>query len=240
MNIAGQTFGATDIEERFEQGAVTFARWFAKMMDANGWSHPKLVELARIGTDGKGWLWSSQIASARVGKLKSPGPRSFAALCNLWHEIDAYQKGTQDEHSPDFSKQDKFIKNALILRDDEGNPASIGFMYEVFVGWREPPIGTARRDFSEEQAAVVSENAGKYVRRMVTADRLDLIETMPRMLKSFSNDKAEQILFKQVILGEGVWTNEDLDHNVTCLSHMLTKVFKTDRKSEELMNDLLK
>ena len=240
MEINGQKFGAADIEERFEQGAVTFARWFAKLMDANGWSHPKLVELAKVTTDGKSWVHSSQIASLRIGKLKSPGPRSFAALSYLWSEIDAYQNQTQDEHSPDFSKLDKFIKNAQVMRDDDGNPASIGYMFEVFCGWREPPQGTTERDYTEEQAALVSENAGKYVRRLVTADRMDLIESMPRMLRSFSNDKIEQGLFKSVILGEGVWTNEELDHSVTCLSHMLTKVFKTERKPEELMNDLLK
>ena len=94
MEISGQKFGAADIEERFEQGAVTFARWFAKLMDANGWSHPKLVELAKVATDGKSWVHSSQIASLRIGKLKSPGPRSFASLSYLWSEIDAYQNQT--------------------------------------------------------------------------------------------------------------------------------------------------
>ena len=132
MEISGYNFGAADIEEQFEQGAVTFSRWFAKMMDANGWSHPKLVELAKIATDGKGWVWSSQIASLRKGQLKSPGPRSIASLAYLMYEIDAYQKGTQDEHSPDFSKQDRFIKTAVILRDDDDNPASVGYLFEVF------------------------------------------------------------------------------------------------------------
>ena len=240
MEISGYHFGAADIEEQFEQGAVTFARWFAKMMDANGWSHPKLVELAKIATDGKGWVWSSQIASLRKGQLKSPGPRSIASLAYLMYEIDAYQKGTQDEHSPDFSKQDQFIKTAVILRDDDDNPASVGYLFEVFCGWRQPPEGTARRDFTDEQAAVVSMNAGKHVRRLVTADRLDLIEAMPRLVRSFSNDKEGQEKFRKVVLGEDVWLNVELDHSVTCLSHMLTKVFKEERKSEELLNDLLK
>ena len=240
MEISGNHFGAADIEEQFEQGAVTFARWFAKMMDANGWSHPKLVELAKIATDGKPWVHSSQIASARKGLLKSPGPRSFASLVYLFYCIDAYQKGVKDNDMADFSGQDKFIKTAVILRDDDDNPASLGFMFEVFCGWRQPPEGTAKRDFTDEQAAVVSINAGKHVRRLVTADRMDLIEAMPRLVRSFSNDKEGQEKFRKVVLGEDVWLNVELDHSVTCLSHMLTKVFKEERKSEELLNDLLK
>lgn len=240
MDISGHTFGASEIEEQFEQGAVTFARWFAKMMDANGWSHPKLVELAKIATDGKSWVHSSQIASLRKGQLKSPGPRSIASLSYLMFEIDAYQRGAQDKHSPDFTQQDKFIKTAVILRDDDGNPASIGYLFEVFCGWRTPPEGTAKRDFTDDQAAVVSMNAGKHVRRLITAERQDLIEAMPRLIRSFSNDKDGQEKFRKVVLGEDVWLNDELDHNVTCLSHMLTKVFKQEVKPEELLNDLLK
>jgi len=43
-----------------------------------------------------------------------------------------------------------------------------------------------------------------------------------------------------VIIGQAVWKNDELDHQISCLSNMLRKVFKEDRKSEELMNDLLK
>jgi len=238
--LEGIEFGAADIEEGFEQGAVTFARWFSRMMDRNGWSHPKLVLLALTATGGKSWVHSSQIASVRVGKLKSPGPRSFAALAYMFAEIDRYQKGTQDHTSPDLSQFDPIIRNAIILRDNQGEPASIGFLFEVFCGWRMPPENAAKRDYTDDQAAMVSRNAGKHIRRLMTADRLDLIDDMPRLLERFSNDKQDQDSLRDVIIGQAVWRNDELDHQITCLSHMLKKVFKEDRKTEELMNDLLK
>ena len=236
----GIEFGAADIEENFEQGAVTFARWFSRMMDRNGWSHPKLVQLALTATAGKSWVHSSQIASLRVGKLKSPGPRSFAALAYMFAEIDRYQKDTSDKRSPDLSQFDSIISSAIILRDNEGEPASIGFLFEVFCGWRMPPENAARRDYTDDQAAMVSRNAGKHIRRLMTADRLDLIDDMPRLLERFSIDKQDQEALKDVIIGQAVWKNDELDHQISCLSNMLKKVFKEDRKPEELMNDLLK
>ena len=115
MELSGQRPGKVSIEELFEQGADSFGRWFARMMNANGWSHQRLVQLAAAVTDGKPWVHSSQIASLRAGKLKSPGPRSFAAMVHLFNEIDKYQKGKQDEYSPDLSAFDKQIENATFL-----------------------------------------------------------------------------------------------------------------------------
>ena len=126
------------------------------------------------------------------------------------------------------------------MRDDDGNPASIGFHFEVFCGWRMPPAKAATRDYTEEQAALISENAGKHVRRLLIAERMDVIDDMKRLKQAFSNDKGDQEKFESVILSQAVWGNEELEHSVTCLSHMLSKVFKDSRKSEELMNDLLK
>jgi len=240
MMISGVTIGSGEIAERFEQGAVSFARWFANTMNANGWSHPRLVQLAKIATGGDSWVHSSQIASLRVGRLKSPGPRSFASLVCLFHAIDAYQKGEKAPGDPDWSGQEQYIKDAVIMRDDDGDPASIGYLFEVFCGWRNPPARAATRDYSEEQATLISANAGKHVRRLLIAERMDVIDDMKRLRQAFSNDKDDQEKFESVILGQAFWQNEEVEHSVTCLSHMLSKVFKDTRKPEELMSDLLK
>jgi|TARA_Y100000289_G_scaffold52817_1_gene54475 hypothetical protein len=240
MRVSDIDIGYENISELFDDGQTNFAVWFARMMDANGWSHPGLVKLATTCSNGKAWVHGSQAHSLRYGRLKSPGPRSFAVLAYLFAVIDAYQKGTMDEHMPDMSMHKKAISNAVILRDDDDNPASIGYMFEVFCGWRIPPANAIQRNFTDEQAALVSKAAGKMVRRLMAASQMDLIDDMPRLKKNFSNDKDAQEVLEKVVIGQAEWSNEELDHNVTCLCHMLQKVFKQDLNSEELMNDLLK
>ena len=93
MDIAGEEIGCHDIAERFEQGAVTYCVMFERLMEKNRWTHPRFVKLAQTATGGVSWLHSSQIASLRKGQLKSPGPRSFAALVYLFNSIDEWQRG---------------------------------------------------------------------------------------------------------------------------------------------------
>ena len=240
MDISGEEIGCHDIAERFEQGAVTYSRWFRKMMKANEWSHPRFVKLAQTATGGISWVHSSQIASLREGKLKSPGPRSFAALVYLFNAIDEYQRGIKGKDAPDWSGQEDFIKNAVVMRDDEGRPASIGYHFEVFCGWRMPPAQDAERNFTDEQAAYASDNAAKHVRRLMIAERMDVIDDMPKLQRHFSLDKPEQDKFKDVVLGQAHWTNDELDDAVIGLRNMLSKVFKQSWKSEELLSNLLK
>ena len=240
MRVQDIDIGYENISELFGDGQTNFAVWFARMMDANGWSHPMLVKLATTCSNGKPWVHASQINSLRYGRLKSPGPRSFAVLAYLFAVIDRYQKGQSDEFMPDMTPHKKYVEKALILRDDDGNPASIGYMFEVFCGWRIPPANAIKRNFTDEQAASVSKAAGKMVRRFMAANQMDLIDDMARLKRNFSNDKDAQDVFALVVIGQAEWTNEDLDHNVTCMCHMLQKVFKQETNSEELMNNLLK
>ena len=102
-------------------------------MDDNDWSHPRFVKLAQTATGGVAWVHSSQIASLRKGQLKSPGPRSFAALVYLFNAIDEFQRGVKTKDSPDWTGQEEFIKDKKVIRDDEGRVASIGWHFEVFV-----------------------------------------------------------------------------------------------------------
>jgi len=242
MRILSSTIdlGYENISELFDDGQANFAVWFARMMDANGWSHPRLVAMAASCSNGQAWVHGSQVNSLRKRELKSPGPRSFAVLAYLFAVIDAYQKETMDEFMPDMSEHKKWIQSAVILRDDEDQPASIGYMLEVFCGWRLPPANSKQRDFTDEQAAKITKAAGKKVRRLMAAKNMDLIDDMPRLKRNFSNDKEAQQLFSQVVIGQAEWSNDDLEHNITCLCNMLQKVFKQNLNSEELMGDLLK
>lgn len=72
------------------------------------------------------------------------------------------------------------------------------------------------------------------------AERMDVIDDMPKLQRNFSLDKVEQDKFRDVVLGQAHWTNDELDEAVIGLRNMLSKVFKQSWKSEELLNDLLK
>ena len=240
MDIAGEEIGCHDIAERFEQGAVTYSVMFERLMFTNKWTHPRFVKLAQTATGGVSWLHSSQIASLRKGQLKSPGPRSFAALVYLFNAIDEWQRGIKTKDSPDWTGQEEFIKDREVIRDEEGRVASIGWHFEVFCGWRIPPAKATERNFTDEQAAEISANAAKHIRRRMIADRLDLIDDMPKLQRHFSLDKDDQVLFRDVILGQAHWQNEQIDDSMVRMGNMLQKVFKEDWKPQELLHELMK
>ena len=235
--MVGSTYiGSTQIDDLFEQGAVVYGRWFGKTLDRNGWSHPNIVKLSKrvLGKD-KGYVHSSQISALRTGTLKSPGPRSFANMVYLFHAIDDYQKGIERADAPDFTGLERLIDNAVVMRDDEGHPASIGYHFEVFCGWRQPPATEAELTFTLEDAETISKNAGKYVRSMLVAERMDLIDDLPKLQAAFSNDKKVQRLFADVVMGQGYWDVDEIDDAMVNLSQTLKTVFKEKRKAEELL-----
>ena len=65
------------------------------------------------------------------------------------------------------------------------------------------------------------------------ADRLDLIDDMPKLQRHFSLDKEEQVLFRDVVLGQAHWQNEQIDDSMVHLKNMLPK---SSRKTGSLKN----
>ena len=229
------------LELCFGDGAVNYAVWFSKCVDANGWTNPKLIALARrLFGDEKGYMHSSQIQQLKLGGLKSPGPRFFASLAALGIEIDKFQKGELTADSPSFKGLEHLIEDAQIMRDDEGNPASLGFHFEVFVGWRKPPIPSVNLDYSPEQAQTISSNAAYYIRRLMTAHNIDIFRDIHRLAETYSSSEADRTKFADIIREQTTWLPEELDYAMRCLCHVLKKHFKQDRKPLELLNTFLK
>jgi len=245
MKVREVTFCYSEVDSKFDEGALRYARWFGKTLDHNqsvcGWSHPVLVKLAKraIGKD-KGYVHSSQITALRTGTLKSPGPRSFANLVVLFQAIDDFQKGAMKPGAPDFSGMEKYIKDAKVMRDQDGNVADLGFHFDVFVGWREPPAPDFTLEISMDEAEAISQSAGKYIRNLMIAERMDLIDTSPgnpmdRIKKAFSGDPSTQQEFADVILGQAVWSPDDIDSAMNSLSYVIQKIFKEKLKPEQLL-----
>jgi len=227
-----------ELEEHLDQGAISFSRWFCRVMDSNGWSHPTLVGLCKYVTGDKAFLHSSQIAGLRSARLKSPGPRSFVALEYLWRAIDDFQNSGSSGIT--FGNLAPLVERAEIMRDPEGGPATLGYMIEVFTGLQPVPIDLSVLDFNEYQARIISDNAGRIIRRMMVQEGWDLVDDIQKVTHKFSQDRAEQEALRLIIRGEGGWEPEGLYARLTLLSRLLGRIFMWQRTVPELTDELLK
>ncbi|HAQ43700.1 MAG TPA: hypothetical protein DCQ67_06970 [Acidimicrobiaceae bacterium] len=239
MDVGGSYIGSSEFDPRLDKGAVVYGRWLGRTIDANRWSQPKIISLCkRVISQDKSYVHSSQLSQLRIGGLKSPGPRSIAVIVYLMHAIEDFQKGVEREDSPDWTGLEDLIQDATIMRDDDGNPASIGYHFEVFCGWRMPPGPVAHHKFSNSDAEVLSKSAGKYVRHLMAADRMDLIDDMDSLKKAFSSDKAMQAKFADVMMGQDYWSADEIMDNMQNMTSVLKVVFNQSRKVEELIKQL--
>lgn len=239
MEVGGNYIGSSEFDELLDKGPIVYGRWIGRTIDANRWSQPKIITLCkRVISQAKSYVHSSQLSQLRIGGLKSPGPRSISVIVYLMHAIDDYQKGIVRDDSPDWTGLEDLIQDATIMRDDDGNPASIGYHFEVFCGWRMPPGPVAHHNFSDSDAEVLSKAAGKYVRNLMAADRMDLIDDMDRLKKAFSPDKAMQEKFADVIMGQDYWGADEIMDNMQNMTSALKVVFNQSRKVEELIKQL--
>ena len=239
MEVGGTVIGSSEFDDRLDQGAIVYGRWLGRTIDANKWSQPKIISLCkRVISQAKSYVHSSQLSQLRIGGLKSPGPRSIAVIVYLMYAIHEYQQGIEREDSPDWTGLEDLIQDATIMRDDDGNPASIGYHFEVFCGWRMPPGPVAHHNFSDSDAEVLSKAAGKYVRNLMAADRMDLIDDMDRLKKAFSPDKAMQTKFADVVMGQDYWGADEIMDNMQNMTSVLKVVFNQSRKVEELIKQL--
>lgn len=120
-----------DYDARFENGVTHFQMVFKFFMDRNGFSHPALANFVKLNLNGASWLHSSQISGLRHAKLKSPGPKVFAAISHLNAALHDYKEhkrlipGTGSSHG----YHDPFV----ILLDD-GSVPNPGWWYSLFIG----------------------------------------------------------------------------------------------------------
>jgi hypothetical protein len=226
---------AAGLEGAMDTGALSFARWFSRVMDHNGWSHPQLVALCRVCTGDKAWLHSSQIAGLRHARLKSPGPRSFVALEYLFRAIHNYQKGSA---VTTFGSLAELIENAEIMADEEGNPASLGYLMEVFTGLRTVPVDLSTNDVTPAVAEQISMNAGRLIRRLMAVQELDPITDAGTVAAGFSRSSEECFQFASLIKGSHEWAPEEIDANLGRLSKLLQDRFQYKRTAAELFGQL--
>lgn len=230
---------ATDLENRMETGAIAFSRYLKRIVDANSWSHPQMVALCKLCTDQKAWLHNSQIAGLLKARLKSPGPRSFVALEFLFRAIDAHQKGDPETCEVKFGNLAHLVEHAQIMRDENGNPASMGYLMEVFSGLREVPIDISSLSFTEKQAIQVSEQAGRLIRRLMAVDDLDPIADAEKVSMAFGGSREDRLKCAAIIKGTEQWTPDEIEEAMSRLSKLMRDSFHYIRSARELQDEFL-
>lgn len=229
-----------ELEDRMDAAAIAFSQLFRHWMDSNDWSHPQLVALCKKCTGGKAFLHSSQIAGLRSARLKSPGPRSFVALEYLMRAIDAYQKGSGfGEERALFGELSHLVDNAEILRDDDGNPATTGYLLELFIGLREVPIDLSTLTYSEKQAEQISDKAGRLIRKLMAVDDLDPIADAGVVASRYSGTSEQRMKFAAIIKGAVVWQPNEIEEALGKLAKFLREQFSYNRTAAELREEFL-
>jgi hypothetical protein len=240
-----ESLDANALEEAMDAGAIAFAKWFCRFMDGNGISHPQLVALCKLCTGGKAWLHSSQIANLRAARLKSPGPRSFVAIAYLMWAVWAYQNANkitaeEAELIPRFGTLSVLVDRMEIMTDEQGKPAEVGYLVEVFAGLKPVPIDLTVNIHTAHDAEQVSRNAGRLVRKLMAAHDIDPIEDAAAIANLYPGSHLQRSEFASLLKGESVWEPELVEENVARLSKLVREKFEYNRQPADLLEELLK
>lgn len=177
------TLGEESLRRRFDTGTQNFSRLFTKWMDTNGWSHPIMVSLATACLElpnGKGWLHSSQISGLRHAKLVSPGPRTFLAIERL--NTYLYRYAMTKALLPGTTSSKHYSEPFVVTED--GAPPPLGWWVEVFCGVRVPKdVDVVSHFISERDAAVITANWAKLMRRLLIVEGLDLVDDLGKLIR---------------------------------------------------------
>jgi len=120
-----------DYDVRFENGVEHFQMVFKFWMDRNHFSHPGMAKLSKANLNGASWLHSSQISGLRHSKLKSPGPKVFAAIAQLNKALHEFK--TNSRLIPNTGSSNDYSDPFIILLEDGSAPES-SWWYSLFIG----------------------------------------------------------------------------------------------------------
>lgn len=228
---------ADELEGIMEGGQISWSRWFSWFMDINGYSHPQLVALCKVCTGGHAWMHSSTIANMRNARTKNPGPRAFAALEYCLRDIDAAQKG---EFITNFGALTPLIIEATLMRDEAGNPATAGYMIEVFLGLRPIPIDLSVTIITPTDAESISAKAARLIRKLMAVSDLDPVDDAEEVGGKFPGNPQQKQVAIDLIKGQATWSPDEIEEQVGKLSKFCSLQFAYERTPQELLEELKK
>lgn len=198
---------------QYQSGIQNFAKLFRHWMDGNGWSHPVMTGLLRASLNGCGWLHSSQISGFRHGTTRNPGPRAFVAMERLNFFLHRYE--TEKLLIPNTSNSNHYSKPLVLLED--GAPPPLGWWFEIFCGARIPKeYDVSGSFFTDQEAAQLTRNLARYLRRQLTLANFDPVDDTSRVLQDyFQPTGVRRARLHEIILGKGdTFTGEEFQREL--------------------------
>lgn len=161
------------------------------------------------------------------------------ALEYLFRAIDQYQKGAFTESGALFGSLSALVESAEIMRDENGNPASLGYLVELFTGLRDVPIDLSTLSYSEKQAEQISDKAGRLVRKLMAVDDLDPISDAGTVAARYSGTSEQRFKFSGIIKGAATWEPDEIEEALGKLAKLLREQFSYKRTAGELREEFL-
>ena len=182
-------------------------------------------------------MHSSTIANLRNAKTRNPGPRAFVALEYCNRAIDAAQKG---EFITNFGTLTPLIMTATIMRDEQDNPATAGYMIEVFTGLRPVPVDLSQITISPSDAELISQKAARLIRKLMVVADLDPVEDAEVVGGKFPGNPQQKQVAIELIKGNATWNAEELEEQIGKVSKFCKLQFGFERTPQEMMAEFKK
>ena len=179
-------------------------------------------------------MHSSTIANLRSAKTRNPGPRAFVALEYCNRAIDAAQKG---EFITNFGTLTQLIMTATIMRDEQGNPATAGYMIEVFTGLRPVPVDLSVLVITPDDAEILSNKAARLIRKLMVVADLDPVEDAAAIGGKFPGNPQQKQVAVELIKGNATWNAEEVEEQIGKVSKFCSQQFGYNRTPSELMEE---
>ena len=219
---------------KYNEGIKLFSLVFTRFMDQNEWSHPVMTKLAKCALNDVAWLHSSQISGLRHGKLTSPGPRTFVAIAALNKAM--YEYSHNKKLIPGTAGSNDY-RIAFCIEED-GVAPDVGWWVELFCGLRKPKdLSLVTQHISEDEAAILSSNWAKLIRKLAAKQDYDILEDLNQILATAypARDVDRLARIKEVIFKETHWTPEELQMEMPAITAMTRKLGGPESE-EELMD----
>lgn len=234
--------------KRHAEGRQAFSRLIRQLLFRNHFSHQNLRDLSEwANPDGPNWLSTSQISYIRTGRLQAIGPRTIDALAQANLALarlsgDDSREAMTTAHLPGPPRKLRPLLEApWFLRHPETQmPMDAGDLYRVWLG-RLDPAKAASYEFSDDEAAQVSQSIRDAVQQWAQGQGLTLAAAKGRILAAFPSDepaRLERLMW--VLSGFEVYSGEQLHDELQALAIMVATLrgIEPERSESDLLDAL--
>ena len=137
-----------------------------------------------------------------------------------------------------FGTLAKLVEGATLMRDEEGNPATAGYMIEVFLGLRPIPIDLSVIVISPTDAELISGKAARLIRKLMVGCDLDPLDDADGLGGKFPGNPQQKQVATELIKGQATWSPDEIEEQVGKLSKFCSLQFGYERTPQELLEEV--